>query len=158
VKGFELVRTALDDPVAQELIAALMEDLNARYGDDSSGLPLEPADFEPPVGTFLVAYCDGEAAGCGGLHRLTDGIGEIKRMFVLPEYRGRGISRSILDGLEDAGRQAGYTELWLETGLAQPEALQLYEVRGYTRIEPYGYYKDEPDVRCYAKRLEAGRS
>jgi GNAT superfamily N-acetyltransferase len=153
MRGFELVRTPLDDPISQELIQALLEDLNARYGDDSSGHPLDPADFAPPRGAFFIAYCDGQAVGCGGVHPLREGIGEIKRMFVRPEYRGRGISRSILDALEEAAREAGYGELWLETGLLQPEALQLYEVRGYTRIEPYGFYKEAPDVRCYAKRL-----
>jgi GNAT superfamily N-acetyltransferase len=151
VKGFELVTTPLDDPVAQQLTAELIDELNALYGDDSSGHPLDPAAFAPPEGTFVVAYCDGEPAGCGGLHRLRDGIAEIKRMYVRPTYRGRGISRTILDALEEAARKGGYREIWLETGLSQPEALQLYEARGYTPIEPYGFYKDEPDVRCYAK-------
>jgi GNAT superfamily N-acetyltransferase len=156
VKGFELVTTPLDDPIAQGLIRELMDDLNTRYGDDSSGHPLDPAAFTPPQGTFLVAYCDGQPVGCGGLHRHADDIAEIKRMYVQPDYRGRGISRSLLDALEDAARRGGYTEIWLETGLGQPEALQLYETRGYTRIEPYGFYKDEPDVRCYAKQLQPG--
>jgi GNAT superfamily N-acetyltransferase len=151
VKGFELVVTPLEDPVAQQLTTELIDELNALYGDDSSGHPLDPAAFAPPAGTFVVAYCDGEPAGCGGLHRLREGIAEIKRMYVRPSHRGRGISRTILDALEAAARKGGYREIWLETGLSQPEALQLYEVRGYTPIEPYGFYKDEPDVRCYAK-------
>jgi putative acetyltransferase len=101
-----------------------------------------------------VAHLDGRAVACGGVRRLRDGIAEIKRMYVEPQVRGRGISRALLAALESAAREAGYREVWLETGLGQPEAMALYEASGYAPITPYGHYKDHDGSRCYAKRLK----
>lgn len=152
--GFEIVPTSFDDPVAQSLVAELMADLDERYGGEDSAPVPDPQEFAPPDGVFLVAHLDGEAVACGGVRPLREGVAEIKRMFVRPRARGRGISRSLLIALEDAARQAGYRELWLETGLGQPEAMRLYEASGYAPIAPYGHYKDHEDSRCYGKRLK----
>ena len=81
------------------------------------------------------------------------GVGEVKRMYVEPDMRGRGLSRQILQKLEDTAREFGYTTLRLETGLKQPEAIGLYETAGYGRIPPYGHYVNSPHSVCFEKAL-----
>jgi GNAT superfamily N-acetyltransferase len=83
------------------------------------------------------------------VRKLRDGIGEVKRMYVVPEARRRGISRLLLRGLVDEARALGYAELWLETGTAQPEAMALYESEGFEPIPSYGQYKRYANSRCY---------
>ena len=77
-------------------------------------------------------------------------------MFVRPEWRGRGISRTILKALEDRAVELGYDRVILESGTEQPEACRLYETSDYSRIEPYGVWKDSPDSICYEKSLATG--
>jgi GNAT superfamily N-acetyltransferase len=149
----EVVPTAFDDPVAQELVAALLADLAERYGQEDSAPPPTAADFAPPDGAFVLAWLDGRPVGCGGLRRHEPEVGEIKRMFVGPAARGRGVGRALLTALEDAARAAGYTEVRLETGVEQPEAMALYTSAGYHRIEGFGHYARYPTSRSYAKAL-----
>jgi GNAT superfamily N-acetyltransferase len=78
---------------------------------------------------------------------------EVKRMYVVPAARARGLARQVLAHLERTAAEAGAEAMILETGLAQPEAIALYESSGYTRIPSFGYYKDEPLNRCFAKAL-----
>ena len=154
-----------DGPVAAELVQALMVDLNERYADlDEADDPddddylaeVTPAMVRAPLGTFLVAWLDGQPAGCGALKPLdTDlAVGEIKRMYTAPSARRRGVSRTLLVRLEDAADRLGYRRIQLETGLAQPEAMALYESHGWYRITPYGHYKDSPQSVCFAKDLD----
>ena len=89
---------------------------------------------------------DGTALGCGALRVLGDGVAEVKRMYVAPSARGRGIARAVLAGLEDAARDRGWTTLRLETGPRQPEAIALYTRAGYRPIEAFGGYVDAPDA------------
>jgi GNAT superfamily N-acetyltransferase len=84
------------------------------------------------------------ALGCGALRALGDGAAEVKRMYVVPEARGRGVSKAVLRGLEDAARARGWTTLRLETGPRQPEALGLYTGAGYRPIGPFGAYLHDP--------------
>jgi GNAT superfamily N-acetyltransferase len=156
-----------DGPVADGLIQDLMVELNERYADDVlTGQADAPDDDDylaevtadlvtPPKGTFLVAWIDGDAVGCGAVKPLdTDqAIGEIKRMYTAPRARRRGISRALLVALEARAAELGYTFLQLETGLAQPEAVALYESHGWHRITPYGHYKDSPQSVCFAKAI-----
>ena len=74
-------------------------------------------------------------------------------MFVLPEHRGHGYARALLGALEEAARVTGYRRVLLETGVAQPEAIGLYESAGYTRVPGFGLYRDSPNNRCYGKDL-----
>jgi GNAT superfamily N-acetyltransferase len=96
-----------------------------------------------------VAALDGADVACGGVRQLAPGIGEVKRMYVVPSARGRGLSRLLLRALVEHAVAVGLGELWLETGTAQPEAMALYESEGFEPIAPYGQYRDEPDSRCY---------
>jgi len=84
---------------------------------------------------------------------LDDGVAEFKRMFVAPDFRGRGYSRAILNELERLAGQYGYSVVRLETGNRQPEAIQLYEGSGYKRIPNFGIYVDNEMSLCFEKRL-----
>lgn len=112
---------------------------------------------------FFVARVDGAAAGCGGILFVDDAVdpgvawGEIKRMFVRPAYRGRGIGRGVLDRLIDEARRRGVTLLRLETGIDQVEAIALYERAGFRRCHPFGPYREDPLSPCFELRLGPGR-
>ncbi|HSO95018.1 MAG TPA: GNAT family N-acetyltransferase [Acidimicrobiia bacterium] len=149
----------LDSAAAERLVAALGAELLERYGvpdADPDGLTAD--DLAPPTGAFVVVWQDDRAVACGGLRRYDTHVGELKRMFVTPPMRGRGLSRTVLAELETRAGTIGYERLILETGARQPEAMQLYETAGYTPIAPYGFYRTEPLSRCYAKTLRSGRT
>ncbi|HUR12851.1 MAG TPA: GNAT family N-acetyltransferase [Mycobacteriales bacterium] len=137
---------------ALPLVDALSSELTIRYGGGPASVA-DPSDFVPPYGRFFVVTVDGQDVACGGVRRLTDEIGEVKRMYVEPSARGRGLSRLVLSELVAFARSAGYRFLWLETGLRQPEAIALYESAGFAPIDKYGQYKDEPESRCYSLAL-----
>ena len=139
--------------VARPLTDALAAELRERYGEDGPGGEPEPGVFAAPDGHFVVAVEQGRAVACGGLARYDGREGEIRRMYVDPEARGRGLSRAILSALEAAARALGYEALRLETGTGQPEALGLYASAGYERIPPYGPYVNDPHSVCFQKRL-----
>jgi putative acetyltransferase len=111
-------------------------------------------DAAPP-GVFVVARVDGKAVGCGALRPLEGHVGEVKRVFVLPECRRMGIAGRIMAVLEDKGLQKGFTTLRLETGTKQPEAIALYDFLGYRRIPPFGEYVSDPYSICFEKDLSA---
>jgi GNAT superfamily N-acetyltransferase len=138
---------------AQELTAAMVAELNERYGEDGSASPADGADFLPPYGVFLVVTVDGQDVACGGLRLLEPGIGEVKRMYAAPEVRGGGLARRVLRALLEHAGSVGLREVWLETGTLQPEAIALYESEGFAPIPRYGYFQDEPLSLCYARRL-----
>ena len=135
-----------------------------RYGgeppcDEVEALP--SGRFELPEGLFLVAERDSTAVGCGGFRLCVEGpprTAEVKRLFVIPEARGTGVARFLMDELERRAAGAGYERMWLETGIEQPEALGLYAAIGYTTITPYGEYKDTGVSVCLAKDLCHDRS
>lgn len=138
----------VDSPDFAVLVSALVEDLDERY----PGLSEE----EPPPQDLLVAVVayNGDApVGCGALREAEPGVGEIKRMFVLPEARGQGAARRMLDALEAQGRLMGYSAIRLGSGLRQPEALALYESCGYCRMPLFGDYEGTDLCVCYEKAL-----
>lgn len=102
----------------------------------------------------LFVYAENRLVGCGGYVIHAD-HGELKRMFVLPETRGLGIGRRLLDHLEEHARAAGVRTLRLETGIYQPEALRLYERAGYVRRGPFGEYGHDPLSVFMEKSLAA---
>ena len=90
-----------------------------------------------PAGAFLVGYEDGRAVAIGGLRGLGDGVCEIKRMYVVPDARSRGVGRALLDALEDAGRRLGYHTVRLDAGEEQKHSRVLFANTGYREIPPY---------------------
>jgi GNAT superfamily N-acetyltransferase len=143
------------DPDATRLRDAQQAELRERYGDDDIGHGMTG---ESIVAMVLVRV-DGVPAACGALRDVTDqmgaGVGELKRMYVLPAYRGRGLSRLVLTDLEERARALGFGRLILETGVLQPEAIGLYLTSGYHSIENFGEYAAEAASRCFAKDLHA---
>ena len=126
-------------PLTQAMADAQQAELTARHhGSPGSGAMPSPAYFEPPDGTFLAAFVDGEPAGCGGVGRLDETTGELRRMYVVPAHRGQGLGRVILEALEDAARGLGYTTMRLETGNEAPEAIGLYTSGGYEPCPCWG--------------------
>jgi N-acetylglutamate synthase-like GNAT family acetyltransferase len=148
----KIFRAQSDSPEALLLIDELSKELAARYGDDGTG-DFDPHNTEIEKSCFVIARLNEEAVGCGALRPMTENIGEVKRMFVKPEMRGKGISRKILNELEKAAKEFGYEKVWLETGVLQPEAVGLYEKDGYIRIKNYGIYENNPLSICFEKKL-----
>lgn len=161
--ALEIRLTPFHDPVARALVEALDRDLDARYaGDvdiegepDRAMLNVLHDDVAPPRGAFLVAFLDGRPAGCGAVRPHAEATAEVKRMYVDPAARGRGVGRALLQGLEDEAAALGYRRLVLETGIRQQEAMALYESAGWTPIPSYGAYRDSPLSRCYERSLPA---
>lgn len=149
---FTLERVRYDSPIAQQLIEELQEEYVLRYGGRDE-TPVEPGEFDPPGGSFLLAYRDEVLVGCAGMRRRSAAEVEVKRMFIRREYRGRGYARELLTLVEDEARALGYSRVLVETGGAQPEAMGLYESSGYERIPGFGHYRNEPQNRCYAKTV-----
>jgi GNAT superfamily N-acetyltransferase len=141
-----------DDELAAGLVEQVQQEYVLRYGGRDTA-PVDPGEFSPPQGLFLVAVLDGAAVGCGGWRDLGDGRVEVKRMFTAPAARRRGIARALLAELERTAAAAGHSRVVLETGLAQPEAMQLYGTAGYDPVDGFGHYAGQPLSRAYAKDL-----
>jgi GNAT superfamily N-acetyltransferase len=136
----EARRIAADHPDALALTAAMVDEVSEQYGGRISGPGLpsaSPEDFSPPGGAYVALYEDGRPLAGGGIKRLSDGVGEIKRMYVVPEARGRGLARALLEALEDAARDLGHRVARLDTGARQPHAERLYRGAGYRAIADY---------------------
>ena len=141
-----------DDPAGEALRVEQQTEVSARYGMPDSEPGPKPSAAD--IAVFLVAFDDDVAVGCGGLRTLDDSHGEIKRMYVVPERRGTGISVALLTALEGEARGRGWDRLVLETGDQQPEAMRLYEREGYIRVPNFGYYADSDLSICYEKWLK----
>jgi GNAT superfamily N-acetyltransferase len=96
-----------------------------------------PKELSPPGGSFIVGYSDGEPVCCGGVKRLDERRCEIKKMYVIPSHRGRGVARKLLYALEDSARELGYEIARLDTGPKQLSARGLFESEGYARIPDF---------------------
>ncbi|TXC95373.1 GNAT family N-acetyltransferase [Streptomyces sp. ISID311] len=157
----EIRPSRYDHPDAVALDALVQQEYARRYGDDGDITPLAPEMFAPPHGAYLIAYDGTRPLATGGWRLQEDtaegyevGDAEIKRMFVLPEARGRGLARRILAALEADARAAGRSRMVLETGTKQPEALELYASSGYVPAEKkFGLYRTYEDSRCMTKSL-----
>jgi len=144
-----------DSADVQALAHAQQAEMRGLYsGEADIGPARDAAMFFEPDGVFLVVRGDdGAAVACGGITRFDDERAELKRMYVVPEQRGRGLGRRVLVDLEAEARRLGYRSLVLETGDRQPEALGLYESSGYERIPCYPPYDSRALSRCFEKRL-----
>ena len=131
------------DPVAQDLVEQVQQEYVSRYGG-RDGAVVDPAEFEPPAGIFLVAEVDGLPAGCGAWRLHEPGVVEIKRVYVAPSFRRRGLAQAIVGALETTAAQAGSRSVVLNTGDRQPEALALYTALGYRPVPGFGLYASSP--------------
>ena len=102
---------------------------------------------------FFVTRQDGVAAGCGGIELFGTEYGEVKRMYVRPQFRGLGLAKLMLDHLAAYARQHNIHLLRLETGIHQKEAIALYERMGFQKVPPFGTYKEDPLSRFYEKQI-----
>ncbi len=143
---------AVESPEARTLERSHIAEMGQRYGGGGPA-PLRAEDFEPPDGCFVLAFVDGIAVACGGFRPLSPGVAEIKRMYVDPTARRRGVGARVLAFLEERARACGYTEAWLESGNEQPEAISLYVTAGYEPRAPYGEFKEDPRSRCFSRNL-----
>ena len=145
----ELIRTDSGNPDFVELVRHLDADLSIRDGEDHSFF----AQFNKidKIRNVVVAYYNGLPVGCGAVKSYTNETGEIKRMFVLPEYRGRKIASQILSELEKWANELEFKQVILETGKAQPEAIGLYTKSGYQIIPNYGQYENVESSVCMQK-------
>jgi GNAT superfamily N-acetyltransferase len=128
-----------DESPGRELLRELNDLLDAQYPGRAAkpGSVTAPEEMVPPTGTFLVGYEDGRPVAIGGLRRLADDVCEIKRMYVVPDARSRGIGRALLAALEDAGAALGYARVRLDAGPAQEHSQVLFGTSGYREIPPY---------------------
>jgi len=151
----QLRRSTLASPDAVRLIAALNAELKATFPEPGANhFSLSEAQVGAGDGAFLVAYLDDVAVGCGAMRRLDQTTAEIKRMYVEPSVRGRGIGRAVVEALELEARLLGITTMVLETGTRLASAVKLYEGMGYARIPLFGEYLSSPDTSlCFGKSL-----
>ena len=145
------------DPTA-ERVRDLVVEMAARYGDDPDDIKAP----DPGARWLLLLDDDGTAIGCGAVQPLSwtvpgagADLGEIKRVYVVPTARGRGLSRALMAALLDLAAADEYRQLWLETGTEQPEAIELYRSSGWTRIANYGQYADDDRSVCLALDLDS---
>jgi GNAT superfamily N-acetyltransferase len=137
------IEIASGDPASgagARLLREMTDEIEHLYRDRDGSIhrvSASPAEMSPPAGAFVVVSADGAAIGCGGLKRLDGETCEIKRMYLEPRWRGRGLSRPLLEALEARGRELGYRVVRLDTGDRQPSARHLYESAGYRRIPDY---------------------
>lgn len=147
----DLVRTSSSNEDFRELVKLLDEDLRIKDGEDHAFY----AQFNKidAIRNVLVAYVNEQAVGCGAFKPFNADSVEIKRMFVHPEFRGLGIAKQILSGLEEWAAETGYKSCVLETGQKQQDAIQLYIKTGYQRIPNYGQYEHMENSICMEKQL-----
>ena len=142
-----------EEPPASELLAAMRVELNELYEafDRLDNPPVDPAELRPPGGAYVVGFDGEQAVAGGGVRHLAEGMGEIKRMFVRPAARSRGVAGALLAELEDTARTLGYDVVRLDTGPKQLHTLTLYRRAGYVEVPRY----NENPFACFwgEKRL-----
>jgi putative acetyltransferase len=151
VQSPEFIRTTSDDPDFRMLIHALDEDLYRRNGE--AQLQYRQYNQVDMINHVVVVYFEGKPVGCGCYKKFDNDTIELKRMFVLPEMRGKKLAAGLLQELEKWAIEEAYMRAVLETGLRQVEAIRLYTVAGYCLTENYGQYIGMEDSICYRKEL-----
>ena len=143
-----------DSDDARRLIAGLDAGLAELYPpEERFGPNLKPEHLEEGRGAFLVAREGDRAVGCGAIRLLDPKTAEVKRMFVEPDQRGRGVGKAVLTSLEAAAKNMGVHRLVLETGVHQHAAIALYGRAGFTQVECWGEYLSSPSSICFEKNL-----
>jgi putative acetyltransferase len=147
---------ALDEPAVRELIEELDAELHGLYPEEGAVHDrLEETEVTPGRGVLLAAVEDttGHLLGCGAVRLREPGVVEIKRMYVRPHARGRGVGKALLGALEAEAEALFADRVVLETGARQLEAVELYRRAGYVEIERFGEYTDSPLSLCMSRTL-----
>lgn len=154
-EAIRIVRADLDDVVSRALIGALNAELSGAYPEPgATHFGLAPEEVARGRGAFLVIYANGDPVGCGAVRRIDPDTAELKRMYVLPAVRGRGLGRRLVAALENEARALGLRRLVLETGIRQAAAIALYRASGFETIPHYGEYLLSPGTSlCLGKLL-----
>ncbi|MBV5311754.1 MAG: GNAT family N-acetyltransferase [Prolixibacteraceae bacterium] len=152
IQSPEFIRTTSDHPDFRTMVNALDEDLYLRNGDTQK--QYEQYNQIDKIKHAIVIYLEGKPVGCGCFKRFDNHTVEMKRMFVLPELRGKQLAARMLQELEKWAAEEGNTTAVLETGRRQVEAQRLYAIAGYSKTENYGQYIGMEDSLCYRKELQ----
>lgn len=133
------------------LVRLLDEDLAVRDGEDHAFY----SQFNKitKIRHVIIAVSNGDAIGCGAIKEFSPDTAEIKRMYVVPNARNRGVASQILRELEQWAKELSFKKCVLETGKRQPEAISLYMRNGYERIANYGQYAGVENSLCFAKNI-----
>jgi GNAT superfamily N-acetyltransferase len=147
----KIVRTCSDNPDFKELVKLLDAELAERDGADHPFY----AQYNKidKIKFAVVAYENGKPVSCGAIKEYSNDTMEIKRMYTLPESRGRGIAVKVLSDLENWTKELSFKKCILETGKKQPEAIALYKKNGYKLIPNYGQYAEVENSLCFKKEL-----
>ncbi len=148
----KLIRTDSDNEDFIRLVKHLDADLAERDGGEHSFY----AQFNKinKIKYVILAYEDDKPIGCGAIKEYAPKVMEIKRMYTLPENRGKGIASRVLGELEIWAAELSYEKCVLETGKKQPEAIRLYEKNGYQLIANYGQYVGVENSVCFGKEIK----
>ncbi|MBL0046961.1 MAG: GNAT family N-acetyltransferase [Bacteroidetes bacterium] len=146
-------RTNTENTSFHQLVALLDKDLQLRDGEDHSFY----AQFNKTdnIKHVVIAFENDYAIGCGAIKTYDTDTMEVKRMYVLPSHRGKGVATSILKELEKWAAELSYTKCILETGEKQPEAIALYKRNGYLIIPNYGQYENIKESVCFEKNFNS---
>jgi GNAT superfamily N-acetyltransferase len=149
---FNYVKTTSENPGFIALIKLLDADLAEKDGEEHSFY----AQYNKldTIKNVVIAVQDDKVISCGAFKDFSNGVVEIKRMFTLPEYRGKGIAAQVLAELEKWAAESGYKKCILETGKKQTAAIALYAKCGYTLIPNYGQYEGKENSVCFEKQLK----
>lgn len=142
-------RPALDPELAA-LVTAQQQEIR-RLGRDSN----EPVFMPQDDAAYLVGLVDGRVVACAAWQKLEDGAAELKRMYVRPAFRGRGIARQLIVAIEEEALAAGRPVIRLHTTAFLTSAIALYQSSGYHQVPAYGPYAGDPASVCFEKRLAA---
>jgi GNAT superfamily N-acetyltransferase len=147
----EFRREPAGSPAARALLSAMEDEMLALYSMPGMPTSASTAELEPANGgAYVVGWEGGRAVAGGALKRLEPGVAEIKRMYVMPDARGRGLARRLLAAIEDIARELGYERVRLDTGASQPHARALYESSGYGDIPDYN---DNPFAAYHGEKV-----
>ncbi|PKO19093.1 MAG: GNAT family N-acetyltransferase [Chloroflexi bacterium HGW-Chloroflexi-10] len=148
-----IIRTDSDNLDFINLVKHLDADLAERDGKDHSFY----AQFNKidKIKHVVVAYENEEAVGCGAIKDYAPGMMEVKRMYTLPSFRGKGIASKVLSELETWAAELAYEKCLLETGKKQPEAIALYKKNGYKKVSNYGQYVGIENSICFEKDISS---
>jgi GNAT superfamily N-acetyltransferase len=133
-------RRGATDPVIERMVADYLNELRTVMPPDFDpmrAVPPSPSDFDWPNGSFVLVWAEADPIACGALRRLSSDVGEVRRMWVEPAWRGRGAGRFLLGALEDLAKEMRLSELRLDSTRKLETAVALYRSAGFVEVPNY---------------------